>query len=312
MESFAQAVCIPFLLRAQNDDGGWGHRPGFCSSVEPTSWALLALTSVSRGAELTQSVRRGRGWLLQTQLPDGSWPAAVGQVEGSWVTSLACLALQTQEGTQETVARGIIWLCSSWPGEGGFWWRFRHRLVGGPAVVTHNYSLRGWSWTPGTSSWVEPTSAALILLRNIPEKLRPRPAAHRMQLGEAMLFDRMCPGGGWNCGNPIVYGAAEGPQVIPTAWALLALQHERNRPENQISLAWLERACESIQGPASLALAHLCLETYQRTSLPLEPTLQRFYSANRFFDSVLVMAWTSAALSPTRPWLQQAAPRAAR
>ena len=28
-----------------------------------------------------------------------------------------------------------------------------------------------------------------------------------------MLYDRMCPGGGWNCGNPKVYGVAGEPLV---------------------------------------------------------------------------------------------------
>jgi hypothetical protein len=35
----------------------------------------------------------------------------------------------------------------------------------------------------------------------------------RVNLGYAMLFDRMCCGGGWNAGNSIVYGVALAPQM---------------------------------------------------------------------------------------------------
>jgi len=87
-------------------------------------------------------------------------------------------------------------------------------------------------------------------------------------------------------------------------WALLALQDYPDRPENQKSLDWLECAYEHIRGPGSLALAHLCLETYGRATPPLEPTLQRFFLNNQFFHSVPAMAWVLAALNPTRNFLE--------
>ena len=303
---FLQEVCLPFLLEAQNADGGLGHRAGLRSSVEPTCWALLALASLSNSGELSKSARSAGGWLLQVQLQDGSWPSSQGQQEGSWVTALACLGLHTNGVAPQAVARGVAWLCNTWPGEGGLWWRFRHWFLRKSVAVTQNYSFRGWSWTPGTCSWVEPTSYALILLRNLPGELHPRRATLRQRLGEAMLYDRMCPTGGWNCGNPLVYGVAGEPQVGPTVWALLALQDYRDRLANQKSLEWLEQAYEGLQGPGSVTLAHLCLETYGRPTPPLEPALQRFYAANQFFHSVPVMAWAVAALSPTRQWLRPA------
>jgi len=78
---------------------------------------------------------------------------------------LASLALLAHDTAPERVAKGAKWLCNSWPGEGGWWWRFRHRLFAKPGTVRQDFSLRGWSWTPGTSSWVEPTSLALLLLQ---------------------------------------------------------------------------------------------------------------------------------------------------
>jgi len=55
-----ERVCVPFLLGAQNADGGWGFRNGGQSAVEPTSWVLLALKEVeesrSRDVEKPRTV----------------------------------------------------------------------------------------------------------------------------------------------------------------------------------------------------------------------------------------------------------------
>ena len=238
--SFREQFCLRFLREAQNPDGGWGYRPGNHSATDPTCWALLALASSER-VELDQT-SRGIQWLLRVQLPDGSWPAVAGQSQGCWVTPLGCLALQQHGAAPDAVGKGVSWLKHSWPGEGRFWQRLRMRLFASSSLVRQNHSLRGWSWTPGTSSWVEPTAYALILLRNLFPNSAPPSLARRQQLAEAMLYDRMCPGGGWNSGNPFVYGVAGEPLVGPTVWALLALQHRRDRAENQKSLEWLERA----------------------------------------------------------------------
>ncbi len=292
---------MPFLREAQNADGGWGYRPTHRSAVEPTCWALLALAGL---AEFERARGRGRDWLLAAQLPDGSWPAFAGQKEGCWVTPLACLALHEDRAAPDAVGKGLDWLCDSWPGEGSLWRRLQQRLFVPSNVVRQNPSLRGWSWTPGTSSWVEPTAYGLMLLRNLFPDGLPRRVARRRQLAEAMLYDRMCPDGGWNSGNPFVYGVAGEPLVGPTAWALLALQDSRERAENQKSLEWLASAYEQAQGPGSLALAHLCLEIHGRATRPLEPALRRSYEANGFLESVPVAAFAALALSPAGGWLR--------
>jgi hypothetical protein len=295
-DGFVEACCLPFLLDRQNPDGGWGYHPRSNSSVEATSWALLALHSAV-GELYGEQVLRGLRWLCQAQLADGSWPAFVARSAGCWVTSLACLALQAQAQCPATVERGLSWLVGAWPSEGSLWWRLRSRLRGDCSVVRQDNSLRGWSWTPGAASWVEPTAYALILFQRVADQLRPPGAEERVRLAEAMLYDRMCPGGGWNSGNPRVYGIAGEPRVGPTVWALLALRDHGADTRNQISVDWLQAAYPGVRGAASLSLAHLCLKTYGRPVAPLEPALWDLHARNQFLDSLLAFAWAAIALS---------------
>ncbi len=285
---------LDFLITKQNSDGGWGYHPASPSAVEGTAWALAAL--VTSGRALPPQVgARARGWLLKAQRTDGSWPPFPGQPQGCWVTSVASHALHLQGGSQHAVERGMRWLLESWPEEGSAIWRLRQTLF--PSrVVRQDLSLRGWSWTPGTASWVEPTAHALLFLRSVPPGMLPAPAAKRRNLAERMLFDRMCPGGGWNSGNPLVYGVAGVPRIGPTAWALLALRDHAERAEIQLSLRWLQSAYGGIAGAASLALAHRCLVEYGQPVGPLAPALEELYAHNRFFENVLTIAWAALAL----------------
>ena len=290
-----ESYCLEFLLTSQNSDGGWGYHPAAPSAVEATAWALLAFVTSRRGEPPARVCARARDWLLQAQRADGSWPPYPGQPQGCWVTSVASHALHLQGGAQKAVERGLHWVLNAWPAEGSVWWRLRQSLF--PSrVARQDTSLRGWNWTPGTASWVEPTAHALVFLRSLPPEMLPPKAAKRRQLAKRMLYDRMCPGGGWNSGNPLVYGAAGVPRIGPTAWALLALQHDSARVEIQMSLQWLQGAYGGIHGAASLALAHRCLAAYGRPVSPLAPALDELYAHNRFFENVLTMAWAALAL----------------
>lgn len=294
--SFAEACCLPLLLSRQNPDGGWGYVARVGSGVEATCWALMALHSAADGTG-GETALRGLRWLCQAQLPDGSWPAYTGQSTGCWTTSLACLALHVRAQSPAAVARGLAWLVEAWPSEGSFWWRLKTRLPGNSAVVRQDSSLRGWSWTRGAASWVEPTSCALLLLHRVADKLRPAAADKRVRMAEAMLYDRMCPAGGWNSGNPRVYGVAGEPRVGPTAWALLALQHHGADARSQSSLDWLQDAYGEIRGPASLSLAHMGLQAYGRPVPPLDPALWDLYERNQFLGNLVAFCSAAIALS---------------
>jgi hypothetical protein len=294
VQGFADRVSLPFLHKTRNSDGGWGYRPGTSSAVEPTAWSLLALAKTDPKSE---AVERGHQWLVAAQNEDGSWPTRPETAEGNWVTPLAALALLSLDGPRPVIAKAAQWLCRTRSGEGSLRMRFA-RFMARKGVVEQDLSLQGWSWTPGTSSWVEPTALALIFLHNVPAALAPPEAAERRRVGEALLYDRMCPAGGWNAGNPKVYGISGIPQLGPTAWALLALQDNAEREENRRSLDWLADRFDSIAGPTSLALAHLALEASGRPVPALEPRLAKQFESQQFLENVLAFSQAAFALRP--------------
>lgn len=304
--SFIERVCIPLLEKSQNEDGGWGFHPRTQSRVEPTFWALLALLNTFSPHGTEEMISRGFRFLHAAQLPDGSWPASPGEDVGCWVTSLACWILNFETRPSRALEAGLKWVHNDWPRDSGPWLRLLRRLSSGRNKAPHNDSYRGWGWTPRTSSWVEPTSFALIALSLSPIELLPTGTRRRRQLAEAMLRDRMCPGGGWNCGNPMIYGVPGDPLVIPTVWALVALRDEPERTENVLSLDWLEKNLESIEGPGSLALAQICIETYGRKWPTSALRLRDVYAKNEFLQNIPVIAWTCLASGTGKHWLANA------
>ena len=166
--AFVENICLPFLRGAQNEDGGWGFHPGSLSRAEPTAWALIALLESAFTQAHEEVLSRACKFLNAAQLPDGSWPSSPELREGSWVTSLACMALRGQLESSGTVTRGLGWLCNELPGEAGLLHRVLRRLMAKRSVGTQNAAYFGWSWTVGTASWVEPTSYAILFLRATP------------------------------------------------------------------------------------------------------------------------------------------------
>ena len=303
--AFVENTCLRFLLDTQNEDGGWGFHTGSTSRAEPTAWAVVALVEWASTQAHKDAASRAFHFLDSAQLPDGSWPSSPALREGSWVTSLACLALLGQNELSGNVKRGFGWLCKELPGEAGLLHRIVRSFVARQKFGTQNESYFGWSWTIGTASWVEPTSYAIISMRATPPEWMPATAKRRLRIGEAMLFDRMCPGGGWNCGNPMVYGVPGEPQVSSSVWALLALREHPQRPEVQQSLDWLQGKLESIRSPASLALALMAMNAYGRPHPLLAESLQTKYEKDEILWDVPEVAWTALALSGTQNWLKQ-------
>jgi hypothetical protein len=305
---FVSDFCLPFLRNSQNADGGWGFRPGSESRVEPTSWAALALQASGNALVSTGMLDRGFQFLREAQLADGSWAASPEVATGCWVTSLACWVLTADAPSHEAIAAGLKWLCDDWPRDSARWRRLIARFSSAHNVSAQDDSLCGWGWTPRTSSWVEPTSFALLLLARAPKQAWPPSAGKRRELARRMLYDRMCPGGGWNCGNPMVYGVPGEALIVPTVWALLALRDEPTRPEFVMSLDWLEKNVGDVRGAGSRALGRIGLEICGRKWPATGATFGDFYGRSKFLQSVPVAAWTYLALCSHREWLTGGTP----
>lgn len=303
--AFLQHFCFPFLIAAQNQDGGWGFAPNSESRVEPTCWAIRALfhmaTSVSE-----QCLSSAHNYLLAAQLKEGSWPAVPQANTGSWVTSLACSVLSVEGRYEDNVRAGLNWLCNDYPRDSRLWRRILGRIRSREVVSSHDDSFRGWGWTPCTASWVEPTSFAVQALHASPESWRPRASSGRLELATALLYDRMCPSGGWNCGNPMVYGIAGEPLVLSTCWALLALRNCAPHQRKTMSLEWLTKTYPTISSAASLAMARITLEAYGWALPKTRYSLPEMFDARGFLRTVLAVSWTSLALNAKRTWFPKA------
>jgi hypothetical protein len=117
---------------------------------------------------------------------------------------------------------------------------------------------------PETVSWVVPTAYSLLGLRHVFEESEQELRQVRIRCGIEMLYDRICPQGGWNSGNGVVYGVSLAPHRDTTAVALLALSRE---PVNEFiitSLGWLERCLPTSFAPWSDGWTVLALDAYRR------------------------------------------------
>jgi hypothetical protein len=250
--------------------GGWSHC-GEQFGTEPTSLALLALRSSSsastvKGMELEP--------LLACQRPNGLWPAVGNGTAGVsfWASAMAVNTLMILGAVPETFAGALDSLINCRPMEASWLVRLKFRLS--DRQVRFDPAKYGWAWVPETVSWVVPTSMALIALERAKnqELIRGSELQKRLRLGVEMLLDRVCPGGGWNAGNAVVYGVPLRPQVDATAIALAALRFNHDLPIVRDSLTWI---LNRIDCPSAYSLAWVILSAaaYEDLRSDVSPAL---------------------------------------
>jgi len=163
---------------------------------------------------------RAPTFLLRTQNPDGSWPAFAGDdSDGAWVTSLVLIALHDVVSAIPATLQGVHWLMNCAGKESNWFWKWKFRTA--DRHVRFDPDKFGWPWFPDTVSWVVPTAFAVLALNQLPCSCGGlEQVPFRIERGIEMLLDRVCPGGGWNAGNGVVYGVPVAPHPDDTAIAL--------------------------------------------------------------------------------------------
>ena len=258
-----ECACLHALCDRQLAEGGWPFTASTKqTAVEPTALACLALPP-NLATQCDAAIRS----LLHLQNANGSWPAFAGDDErGSGYTGLALHALRRRGEQGLVTSRAAHWLLHSQGQEAHWLWKWKFRTS--DRHVRFDPDKFGWPWMPGTVSWVVPTAYSLLALKHLHVDSEREFLEFRIRHGEAMLHDRMCPGGGWNAGNGVVYGVSLVPHPDATAAALLALLGEPLNDSTTASLNWLERRAESLLAPWSLAWTVLALHAFRRSTQP--------------------------------------------
>ena len=271
MESREATARLHGLLRAlQVERRGQSAERGQ-RSIEAACLAILALRN-DPPADLKLALHA----IEDLQNKDGSWPAFIGDdAEGCWTTSLAVLSLMAVGRETERLKSAIRWLLNAEGREANWFWRWRFRAI--DHSVQFDPTKYGWSWVGGTTSWAIPTAFSVIALRQVRNRGINLKAVviERIELGVSMLFDRMCPGGGWNAGNGIAFGVQCAAYIDATAIALLALAGHEKEPGVQTSLAWLMNRLPGCPSPYSLAWGILALAAYRNVSSEVNETVDR-------------------------------------
>jgi hypothetical protein len=247
-----------------SDGPGFGPSPGAPAEPEPTALAAIALDDDD-----------ARGWLIEHQGEDGGFGVVAGPVRNDAPTSLAAIALPPGQARERAIDHLV-----------------GHRAQAAPwnAVVPHDGETRGWGWTPDTFGWIEPTARAVLALR----LLRPGARAEIAD-GLAVIADRECRDGGWNYGNPVVYGTSLEPYAQTTAMALIGIQgalpEQTARGLRALGDLWRREP-----GGLSLAVALAALRLAGRPeSAEVEKRLGRLFDATGLLDDVVALAWGALA-----------------
>ena len=277
------ARLVEAVESARNPDGGWGYFRGKASRLEPTAWVALSTSALSESASTWLAAAQGRdGWLRDNdRSPVNFGFNALALLAVCASTAPAATSVATRLARALVGAKGLA-------------------LPPSPAIRQDN-SLQGWSWLDGTFSWAEPTACAVLALKRAVALgvISAADARGRIDVGERLLVDRACAGGGWNYGNARVFGKDLPPHVPPTALALLALQDRRDWPAVGSGLDYLSSDAHLERSGIALALTSLCLRASDRSTAAVETAMHAQIEMSVALGNVMNMAALVAALSGT-------------
>lgn len=233
-----------FLAASELPEGGWGYHQGSTQAYpEPTCYSLLALNDISFPKQ------KSLNWLSnlvdkngQLYLPRDDSP--------NWGTSHVVITLSRLNVLPRKRETSIDWLLA---------WESQYTESKVEDIALDS-TLIGWPWISDTFSWVQPTAYAVLALKLCGLQTHPR-----VLEAEKLLFDRTCPGGGWNFGNPVILDRPVDPSMIETAITLLALQDlPEDTEEISNGLRVLEDGLPGLPSALALSMGILCLMIYKR------------------------------------------------
>lgn len=226
-------------------DGGFAMRPGGQYRPDATAWAVMALCLWGYSAD---PLRPARARVAAGQERDGRIIVAQDQPQAFWPTPLAVFAWHGQSEFDEPRSRAVQFLLQT---------TGRHFKKGKDSPIGHDPSIRGWPWTEGTHSWVEPTSLFIAALT-----IAGYGTHERVGEGVRLLMDRQLASGGWNYGNTTVFGTELAPMPESTGLALSALLGSVQKQDVSRSIDYLKGSLETLTTPLSLGWAILGLAAW--------------------------------------------------
>jgi len=251
MTKFTPAsTCVEALISSALEGGGFAMLPGGVYRPDSTAWAVLSLAATRSGSRAHDVVESSRSRLTASQLADGRVCLSSSNPESFWPTPLAILAWHGSEKHARPRSRAIDFLLKT---SGKHW----VKEYGSP--LAHDTSIKGWSWTENTHSWVVPTSLSILALR-----VSGLGEHDRVREGVRLLMDRQLPSGGWNFGNTLTYGKELYPQADCTGLALCALADFVSPGEVGKSIAYLQSRGMRVRTPLSLGWGILGLGAWGR------------------------------------------------
>jgi len=234
------------LTAGRNADGGWGYYRHKISRLEPTCWAVLALTSArNNGAAAGKALRQWPsrdGLLLERAGGEPNYG-----FHGLALLALHAAALEHRDGNR-ALLDGLQ--------------RVKGLAFERSPINRQDNSIQAWSWIDDTFSWVEPTAWCLLALKTCAKPWDARIDPIRIRDAERLLVDRSCRDGGWNYGNSNMLGKELVPYVPTTALALLALRDRGSEPLVKQGLEFLEGHSTSERSAMALGLATRALRAY--------------------------------------------------
>ncbi len=244
------------LLSLRQGDGAWSYRAGPPSAVEPSALASLALLAAASSEARTIALRAGHWIAREARRPDGSTAVTSASDfeadSAGWTTPFALSLWNALGGFEPERRSATAWLLAA---------KGKADKPAPNNPIGHDVTLVGWPWVEGTHSWVEPTAISLLALAPSVPSSHPR-----MVEGVRVLLDRAISTGGWNLGNPVVFGQTLRPLPGPTGLALLALNRAaRESPPRSIiepAIAYLAGVVEQTFAPTSLGWATLGLRAW--------------------------------------------------